>query len=112
MEYREMSNVFAISSVILFPAVSLFFWVRGLVRASLGDMVAGLAILLFISTAILIVLRNARGFDIAGGILIAFGVATLGARPFAKDQPPVKRRDLIPAGILFIVVGVLGLIVV
>ena len=29
-----------------------------------------------------------------------------------KDNPPVKRRDLIPAGILFIVVGVLGLIVV
>jgi hypothetical protein len=107
-----MSNAFAISGMILFPVLSLFFWVRGLVRASIGDMVAGLAILLFISAGILIVLRDSRGFDIAGGILIVFGRATLGARPFAKDQPPVKRRDLIPAGILFIVVGAFGVIVV
>ena len=107
-----MNSIAPIGMVILIPAVGLFFWVRGLVRASMGDLVAGLAILLLVSAGILIVLRDSQGFHIAGCILIVFGVATLGARPFAKDQPPVKRRDLIPAGILFIVVGVLGVIVV
>lgn len=107
-----MSSIAPVAMMILFPALSLFFWVRGLVRASMGDLVAGLAILLFISAGILIVLRDSWGFDIVGCILIVFGIGTLAARPFAEDKPPFKRRDLIPAGMLFIVAGILGLIVV
>lgn len=107
-----MSSIAPVILMILVPALSLFFWVRGLVRASMGDLVAGVAILFFISTSVLIVMRHSGAFNIVGCVLIVFGIGTLAARPFAKDKPPVKRRDLIPAGILFVIFGILGLIVV
>ncbi|HPD29740.1 MAG TPA: hypothetical protein PLL20_07075 [Phycisphaerae bacterium] len=107
-----MCNIAPVILMIVLPMIGLFFWVRGLMRASIGDAVAGLAILLLISTGILIVLRDSGGFDIVGCILIVFGVGTVATRPFATEKPPFKRRDLIPAGILFVIFGILGLIAV
>lgn len=107
-----MSNIAPVILMVLLPVLSLFFWVRGLMRASIGDALAGLVMLLLISTGILIVLRDSGGFDVVGCILIVFGAGTLATRPFAREKPPFKRRDLIPAGILFVLFGILGLVAV
>ena len=40
-----MSTLAPLAAMVLLPGLALFFWVRGLLRVRIGDLVAGLAIL-------------------------------------------------------------------
>ena len=106
-----MSEICSTAAAILFPVVSLFFWVRGLVRPNMGDLVAGLAILLMISVALLLLSGIPHGFNYVGGILVLFGIGTYVTSRFAQDNPLFKKRELVLSAVLFVVVGVCGLIV-
>ena len=107
-----MSDVAAIATIILLPVVSLFFWLRGIVRANMGDLVAGLAILLVVSASVLFVVGQSGAFNYVGCVLIVFGVATYVVSRFVKDTPLFKRRDLILSAVLFVVVGLCGLVII
>ncbi len=98
--------------MILLPAISLFFWIRGLVRTNLGDIAAGLGILLVTCSAVLFILRSSAAFNGVGAVLILYGAGTYVASRFTSDNRWFKRKDLVLSAILFVVVGFCGLIVV
>lgn len=107
-----LSDWSAIGLMILLPVISLFFWIRGLIRTSIGDIVAGLGILLATCTAILLIMDSSAAFNNVGGILIVYGVSTYVASRFVKDTPLFKRRELILSAALFVVVGLCGLVII
>ena len=78
--------------MILLPVVSLFFWLRGILRANKGDLVAGLVILLAICSAILLIAPSSAAFNNVGCILIVYGAGTYVTSHFAKDNRLFKRR--------------------
>ena len=107
-----MSEVAAVATMILLPLVSLFFWLRGILRANKGDLAAGLAILLAICSAILLIVPSSAAFNNVGSILIVYGAGTYVASCFAKDNRLFKRREVVLSAVLFVVVGFCGLIVI
>jgi len=107
-----MSQIAAVATIIVLPLISLFFWLRGILRANLSDLVAGLAILLVVSAGVLFVVGQSGAFNYVGCVLIVFGVATYVVSRFVKDTALFKRRELILSAALFVVVGLCGLIVI
>jgi hypothetical protein len=107
-----MSDVAAVATMILLPVVSLFFWVRGIVRANKGDLMAGLGILLGTCSAILLIVPSSAAFTDVGCILIVYGAGTYVASCFARDNRLFKRRELVVSAVLFVVVGFCGLIII
>lgn len=105
-----MSNVFAISGMILFPALSLFFWVRGLVHACMSDLAAGLAILVVTWFVLSWLTWSSAVFSQMGCILIIFGAVTYGTSFVVKDNQLYKRQDVVLAAVVLIVLGFVGLI--
>jgi hypothetical protein len=106
----DMHDLATTAAMVLLPTLPLFFWVRGIVRASKSDLAAGLLLLLIVCAGIRRMALSSSVFNVIGCILIVFGLATLGAWAFAPNNPLFKRQDLVLVAILFLVLGFAGLI--
>jgi len=100
------------AAAIVAIVLPLFFWVRGIVRGSKGDMAAGIVLLLVVSFGAMVVTGHSGVFSQIGGLFFVFGVGTLVAGSFAKVDCPVKRQDRIAIAMLFIVLGIPGLLII
>lgn len=84
-------------------ATPLFFWSRGIVRGSKGDLAAGIVILVIFSFYSLV-----GSCDMAGNLFGLFGVATIVAGRFAKPDCPIQKRNRTAIAALFIILFILS----
>ena len=91
----EWTLVAAISAALL---ASLFFWCRGMRRASTGDMIAGLAT--FLVTLVVTVRFTFESFGWAGALVALFGFTTLLFSRWASPACPLPKstREVLGAG--------------
>jgi hypothetical protein len=107
-----MNEKILIGASWLAVAMPFFFWVRGIVRGSKGDLAAGVVLLVVISLGAMMVVGHSGVFSGIGGLLLLFGLATLIAGSFAKPDCPIKRKDRIAVAMLFIILGILGSMII
>ena len=93
-------------------AASFAFWGRGIIRGRKGDIVAGLAIFVFICVLLLAGSGTSAVFELVGLLLMLFGVVTLITGCFAKPDCPLPRPHRIALGFAAIILGlIMGMIV-
>lgn len=107
-----MTHLAPLATMLLLPLVAVFFWVRGLLRARTGDLVAGLAILMVTCLLLTHLTGSSSVFSQMGCILIFFGAVTYGTSFVVKDNPRFKRQDVVLAAVVFAVLGFVGLIII
>jgi len=77
---------------------SVFFWGRGLSRASKGDLVAGCVTLAVICGIMFFTATSSAVFSFIGLLVGGFGIASLVLSLFASPQCPLDRNSRVAIG--------------
>ena len=91
--------------ILVVSALPFVFWIRGILKGSKNDILAGFIILMAVLLIHLFSSRSSGVFTTIGGILFLFGVATLIAGNFSSPECPIKPKDLSAIGLLFVFLG-------
>ncbi len=92
-------------AILLISALPFVFWIRGILKGSKNDILAGFIILMAVLLVHLFTFRSSAVFTAIGGILFLFGVATLIVGNFSSPDCPIKRKDLNAVGLLLVFLG-------
>ena len=97
---------------LLLPIIGYFFWGRGLVRSSKGDIVLGFCIFALMFVIAVVCSDTSAVFFGLGVLLFFFGVETLVIGTFTRPDCPISRKDRITLGVVAVVLGVFGSLIV
>ncbi len=82
---------------------SFFFWGRGLVRSSKGDLVAGIILFALICGISFVAAGSSAVFGLIGMLMILFGVFNLVLSTLAKPDSLLKKATLRMVGVVAII---------
>ena len=87
--------------------ISLFFWLRGLLKGSKSDLVLGSLLLLLTTFLAIYVVGHSGVFSPIGGVLLLFGIASLLMQKNAAEKKMMSKNGVIFIGVLLIIIGIL-----